>query len=102
MHPCRAPAAGEVQAASVALAKQWGKLQEQWVVAEMRASEQFFSRTFEPMPRAASSRKGAARAPVQASCVPLRGAGCGGGARIGLRRPLRVLAPLLSGLLAGV
>ena len=33
------------------LVKTWGKQREQWVKAEQRASEQFFSRTFEPMPK---------------------------------------------------
>jgi hypothetical protein len=85
-----------VQAASVALAKQWGKLQEQWVTAEMRASEQFFSRTFEPMPRARRQP-----APVQASSArPLRG-GCRRSMRVRQRGVLRLPAPPLSGMLAG-
>ncbi|EIE20795.1 FAD/NAD(P)-binding domain-containing protein [Coccomyxa subellipsoidea C-169] len=56
----RSPAAGAVQQASVDLVKNWGKLGEQWVLAEQRASERFFSRTFEPMPRA-KKRAAAAR-----------------------------------------
>ncbi|CAL8467996.1 g7534 [Coccomyxa elongata] len=64
----RSPAAGEVQKASADLVKNWGKLGEQWVLAEQRASEHFFSRTFEPMPRA-KKRAAAARARPSAAAV---------------------------------
>ena len=50
----RAPAAGAVQKASADLVANWGKLAEKWVLAEQRASEQFFSREFAPLvPRGA-------------------------------------------------
>ncbi len=51
----RAPAAGAVQKASADLVANWGKLAEKWVLAEQRASEQFFSREFAPLvPRGVS------------------------------------------------
>ena len=71
----RAPAAGEVQQASADLVKNWGKLKEQWVTAEQRASERFFSRTFEPMPRRARTAAAAAAAGGTApklGCAALR------------------------------
>ncbi len=45
----RAPAAGAVQKASADLVRNWGRLAEKWVLAEQRASEQFFSREFAPL-----------------------------------------------------
>ena len=47
---CRAPRAAEVQRASVALVKRWGKQKGALAVKEeQRESERFFSQTFEPM-----------------------------------------------------
>ncbi|KAK9901587.1 hypothetical protein WJX75_003519 [Coccomyxa subellipsoidea] len=69
----RSAAAGEVQQASADLVKSWGKLGEQWVVAEQRASERFFSRTFEPMPRA-RKRAAAARMRIPAAALRTYGA----------------------------
>jgi hypothetical protein len=49
----RAPRATEVQAASAALVKRWGKQKGALAVKEeQRESERFFSQTFERMPRA--------------------------------------------------
>lgn len=69
-----------MQQASADLVKNWGKLGEQWVLAEQRASERFFSRTFEPMPRAkkraaaARTRAGGARRACRAMCACTAGA----------------------------
>ncbi len=64
--------AGEVQKKSAELVKMWGKLKEPRGPVDQRASEKFFSRTFEPMPRA-QQRRGKLAAPVRAA-LP---GGCG-------------------------
>ena len=49
---CRGPRAGEVQRASAALVKKWGKQKGALAVKEeQRESERFFSQTFEPLMR---------------------------------------------------
>ena len=87
--------AGEVQRKSAELVKLWGKLKEPRGPVDQRASEKFFSRTFEPMPRAATRRQGAP-APVQAASSLLRG-GCSQ-----RMHALRQTGPLLGGMLARV
>ena len=91
--------AGEVQKKSAELVKMWGKLKEPRGPVDQRASEKFFSRTFEPMPRALNGHRRGAPAPVQAATSATRRDGCCSSKRTHApRHP----GPLPGGLLARV